>query len=224
MRILLVEDNDELASLIAEGFAEANYEIDRVATAAQARQSLIAARYAAVILDLGLPDADGLAVLRDMRERRDAIAVLVLTARADVQDRVIGLRAGADDYLTKPFALEELVARIEALLRRPRHISGPLLVLGNLSFDAETKQAVIGDAPQTLSAREAAVLEILLQRKDHVVSKKAMEDHLFGLDGKVSSNAVEVYVHRLRKQLSDGGATAQIHTVRGLGYMIAEVR
>jgi two-component system response regulator TctD len=224
MRILVVEDNEELAGLIAEGLRTAGYVTDRATTAADARHVLGAARYAAIILDLGLPDADGVAVLRDIRNRKDAIPVLVLTARAGVHDRVAGLRAGADDYLIKPFAFEELLARLEALLRRPRQMVGLMLSVGNLTFDSESKQAFIDDEPQVLSARESAVLEILLRRKGRVVPKKMVEDQLFGLGGDGSANAVEVYVHRLRKQLVDGGAKAQIHTIRGVGYMIAEAK
>jgi DNA-binding response OmpR family regulator len=224
MRILVVEDNAELAGLIAEGLADADYETDRVATAADARHALGNARYSAVVLDLGLPDGDGLAVLGDVRARHDEVPVLILTARAGVHDRVVGLRAGADDYLTKPFAFEELVARVEALLRRPHAMTGTVLALANLTFDTQTKQAFIDDEPQVLSARESAVLEILLRRKDRAVAKKAVEDQLFGLGGEVSSNAVEVYVHRLRRQLVERGAKVQILTVRGVGYMIAGLR
>ena len=224
MRILIVEDNEELAGLVAEGLKSAGYASDRVTTAADARHRLLVARYAAVILDLGLPDADGLAVLREIRDGKDSIPVLVLTARAGVHDRVAGLRAGADDYLIKPFAFEELLARLEALLRRPRQLAGAMLSVANLTFDPENKQAFIDDEPQVLSARESAVLEILLRRKGRVVPKKTVEDQLFGLDGEVSSNAVEVYVHRLRKQLVDCGAKAQIHTIRGVGYLIAEAK
>jgi DNA-binding response OmpR family regulator len=224
MRILVVEDNDELAGLIAEGLGDADFETERVATAADARDALTSARYSAVVLDLGLPDGDGLTVLGDVRARHDEVPVLILTARAGVHDRVTGLRAGADDYLTKPFAFEELVARLEALLRRPHAMTGTVLALANLTFDTQRKQAFIDDAPQVLSARESAVLEILLRRKDRAVPKKAVEDELFGLGGEVSSNAVEVYVHRLRRQLVGRGAKVQIHTVRGVGYMIAGLR
>jgi len=209
---------------VAEGLKSSGYVTDRVTTAADARHLLLVARYAAVILDLGLPDADGLAVLREIRDGRDGIPVLVLTARAGVHDRVAGLRAGADDYLIKPFAFEELLARLEALLRRPRQLAGAMLSVANLTFDTENKQAFIDDEPQVLSARESAVLEILLRRKGRVVPKKTVEDQLFGLGGEVSSNAVEVYVHRLRKQLVDCGAKAQIHTIRGVGYLIAEAK
>ena len=146
----------------------------------------------------------------------------MLTARGGLQDRVTGLRSGADDYLVKPFALEELVARLEALLRRPGQLLGRSLQVANLAFDTESRQAFIDDKPQVLSARETAVLELLMRRKDRVVSKKLVEDHIFGLSGEVASNAVEVYVHRLRKQLSERGAKVQIHTIRGVGYLIAE--
>jgi two-component system response regulator TctD len=148
--------------------------------------------------------------------------VLVLTARGGLHDRVNGLRSGADDYLVKPFALEELVARLEAQLRRPGQQLGSSLHVANLEFDLRNRQASIDGRPQILSSRETAVLEVLMRSKGRVVSKKQVEDHIFGLSGDVASNAVEVYVHRLRKQLSDKGARVQIHTIRGVGYLIAE--
>jgi len=224
MRVLVIEDNEQLAGLVAEGLKAAGYTADHVATASDATHVLATTRYAAVILDLGLPDADGLSVLRDIRHRKDAIPVLVLTARAGVHDRVEGLRSGADDYLIKPFAFEELLARLEALLRRPRQMLGLLLSIANLALDTESRQAFIDERPELLSAREIAVLEILLRRKGRVVPKKMVEDQLFGVAGEVSSNAVEVYIHRLRKQLADRGAKVQIHTIRGVGYMIAEAK
>lgn len=224
MRVLVVEDNDELAKLIANGLADAGFSADHLGTAADARQALAATRYAAIVLDLGLPDADGLTLLREVRRRHDPVPVLVLTARAGVRDRVDGLRSGADDYLVKPFAFEELVARLEALLRRPHGMLGTSLSVANLSFDTVSRQAVVDGEPRLLSARECAVLEILMRRKGHVVPKSLVEDQLFGLSGEVSSNAVEVYVHRLRKSLADVGARVRIHTVRGVGYMIAEDR
>jgi DNA-binding response OmpR family regulator len=222
MRLLAIEDNDELAQLLAKGLKAAKFDIDLVATAADARSVLRSARYAAVILDIGLPDGDGLAILREIRERKDPIPVLVLTARAGVHDRVIGLRSGADDYIVKPFAFEELLARLEAVLRRPGQLLGSSLRVGNLVLDAESRQAFIDDAPQVLSAREVAVLELLMRRSGRVVTKKLVEDHIFGMSGEIASNAVEVYVHRLRKQLAEGGAKVQIHTIRGVGYLIAE--
>jgi DNA-binding response OmpR family regulator len=219
---LYTRDNDELAQLLTQGLRAEGYETDRLTTGAEARAALTTTRYAALVLDLGLPDDDGLSVLRELRQRKDPLPVLVLTARGGLQDRVTGLRSGADDYLVKPFALEELVARLEALLRRPGQLLGRSLQVANLAFDTESRQAFIDDKPQVLSARETAVLELLMRRKDRVVSKKLVEDHIFGLSGEVASNAVEVYVHRLRKQLSERGAKVQIHTIRGVGYLIAE--
>ena len=222
MRLLIVEDNEELAQLVAKGLESAGFHTDVVTTVAQARSVLPTTRYAALVLDLGLPDGDGLAILREIRDRKDPIPVLVLTARAGVHDRVTGLRSGADDYLVKPFALEELVARLEAVLRRPGQLLGRSLRLANLVFDTESRQAFIDDEPQVLSAREVSVLELLMRRRGRVVSKKLVEDNIFGPSEDVVSNAVEVYVHRLRKQLAERGAKVQIHTIRGVGYLIAE--
>lgn len=224
MRLLVVEDNADLAELLSKGLDGAGFASDVVATAADARAALATTRFAALVLDLGLPDDDGLAVLRELRARKDATPVLVLTARGGVHDRVTGLRGGADDYLVKPFALEELVARLQALLRRPGNLLGRSLSVGNVTFDTEARQVVVADRPQFFSAREVAVLEILMRRSGRVVSKKLVEDQLFGLSIDVGSNAIEVYVHRLRKQLTDSGATVQIHTIRGVGYLIAEDR
>ena len=222
MRFLVVEDNLQLAELLSKGLHAAGYETDVLATSAEARAALTTTRYAVLILDLGLPDGDGLSILREIRHRKDPIPVLVLTARGGVHDRVSGLRSGADDYLVKPFDFEELVARLEALLRRPGQMLGSSLQVGNVKFDTESRQAFIDDKPQVLSARETAVLELLMRRKDRVVPKKLVEDHIFGLSGEVASNAVEVYVHRLRKQLSERGAKIEIHTIRGVGYLIGE--
>lgn len=221
MRLLIVEDNVELSKLLSQGLGRAGYEVDAVSSAADARDALSGIRYAAMILDLGLPDEDGLAVLTALRRGSDPLPVIVLTARGGLQDRVGGLRSGADDYLVKPFALEELVARLEAILRRPGQLLGRSLELGNLVYDTESRQTFVSGTPRTFSARELSVLEILLRRQGRVVPKKAVEDHIFGLTGEVGSNAVEVYVSRLRKQLSEYGATVVIHTIRGVGYMMA---
>ncbi len=220
MRLLLVEDNEELSKLLVKSLGGSGIDADAVTTAADALSVLGSTHYAAVILDLGLPDEDGLAVLRALRTRQNTVPVLILTARDGVNDRVTGLRAGADDYLVKPFAVEELIARLEALLRRPGQLLGRSLELGNLVFDTVGRQLFIAGKPHMLSARELAVLEILLRRTGHVVSKRVVEDQIFGLSGDVGSNAVEVYVHRLRKSLQDLGASAAIHTIRGVGYLI----
>jgi len=222
VRLLVVEDNLELAQLLAKGLNAAGFEVDSALSAEDARSALMTTRYSSVVLDLGLPDADGLSILTEIRGKKDPVPVLILTARSGASDRVKGLRSGADDYLVKPFAFDELVARLEAILRRPGQLVGSSLQLGNLVFDTVSRQTLIGQEPQHMSARETSILELLLRRKGHVVSKRLIEDQLFGLSTEISSNAVEVYVHRLRKQLLDGGAAVQIHTIRGVGYLIAE--
>jgi DNA-binding response OmpR family regulator len=222
MRLLIVEDNEELAELLAKGLQTAGYESDTLSSIEEARSVLETTFYAALILDLGLPDGDGLELLRELRHRNNPIPVLVLTARGGLHDRVHGLRSGADDYLVKPFALEELIARLEAQLRRPGQLLGSSLRIANLEFNTQSRQASIDEQPQVLSARETAVLELLMRSKGRVVSKKQVEDHIYGHSGDVGSNAIEVYVHRLRKQLSDRGAKVQVHTIRGVGYLIAE--
>src|SRR5262250_266987 len=199
MRLLVVEDNEELAKLLTQRLQAAGYETDLLTTAAEAQTAVTTTRYAAMILDLGLPDGDGLPILREIRQHEDPLPVLVLTARGGLQDRVSGLRSGADDYVVKPFAFEELLARLEAVLRRPGTLLGTSLRIGNLTLDTATRQAFIDDAPQILSARETAVLELLMRRGGRVVTKKLVEDHIFGMSGEIASNAVEVYVHRLRK-------------------------
>jgi DNA-binding response OmpR family regulator len=222
MRLLVVEDNEQLGELLTKGLQIAGYEVDVLSTLEEASTVLRTTFYAALILDLGLSDGDGLALLRELRHRNNPIPVLVLTARGGVHDRVLGLRSGADDYLVKPFALEELIARLEAQLRRPGHLLGSSLRIANLEFDTRNRQASIDDQPQVLSARETAVLELLMRSKGRVVSKKQVEDHIFGHPGDVASNAIEVYVHRLRKQLAEKGARVKVQTIRGVGYIIAE--
>jgi DNA-binding response OmpR family regulator len=222
MRLLLVEDNARLSRLIAGGLAKENLGVDIVSGVAEALIALETVHFAAVILDLSLPDGDGLSVLQHLRDSGNATPVLILTARMSVGDRVEGLKRGADDYLAKPFAFEELVARVRALLRRPAKYLGNELSLGKLSFDTLSKEITVGGTQHAVGPREAVVLEALLRRSNHVVPKKVLEDHLYGLASDGSPNAVEVYVHRLRKQLADLDADLVIHTVRGVGYLLKE--
>lgn len=221
-RLLVIEDSEELAGLLVEGLTRADFVADRVATMADARDVLSRNQYSVIILDLGLPDGDASVLLRSLRAHDDPTPILVLTARGTIRDRVEGLSAGADDYLVKPFAFEELLARLRALLRRPGEFLGKPLSVGNLTFDTAARQAFVGGVPQVLSAREISVLEILIRRSGRVVQKGAVEDQLYGLSGDVRSNAVEVCIHRLRKHLADVGATANIHTIRGVGYLIRD--
>lgn len=224
MRLLLVEDNTELAGLIARGLAASGYQLDVVEGVEDARIALSGAGYPAMILDLGLPDGDGMILLRELRAKHAPLPVLILTARSAVEDRVAGLKNGADDYLVKPFAMEELAARIQALLRRPGQLLGRSLSLANLTYDTESREVFVGGQPRLLSARELSVLEILLRRQGRVVSKKAIEDHMFGLTGEIASNAIEVYVSRLRKQLETFAAMVEVRTIRGVGYLLSEIR
>ena len=222
MRILLIEDNLELARLLTESLAARGISADVVGTAADARIAIANIRYAALVLDLGLPDDDGMTVLKELRRAIDPTPVLILTARGSVDDRVAGLRNGADDYLVKPFAIEELIERINALLRRPGQLLGSSLNLANLTFDTDSRQVFVDGKPYAFSSRELSVLELLLRRQGRVVPKKNVEDQIFGMSSDVASNAVEVYVSRLRKQLVLSRARLEIHTVRGVGYLIAE--
>jgi DNA-binding response OmpR family regulator len=222
MRILIVEDNLDLSGLMAQGLVAAGFSADVVAAAEPARLAIETRRYAAVVLDLGLPDGDGLGLLRDMRARRDSTPVLVVTARGGLDDRLTGLRAGADDYLLKPFALEELAERLRALLRRPGDIMGQLLEVGDLALDTEARQVFVRGQPLQVSGRDLTLLELLMRRSGRVLLKQHVEDHLFGLGAEVGSNAVEVQVHRLRRRLEPLRARAVIHTVRGVGYLLAE--
>jgi DNA-binding response OmpR family regulator len=222
MRLLVVEDNAELSNLLARGLTAAGFSVDVVGAAEPARLAAETRRYAAVVLDLGLPDADGLGLLREMRARRDFTPVLVVTSRGGLDDRLTGLRAGADDYLLKPFALEELTERLRALLRRPGDIMGQVLQVGDLALDTRGREVFVRGEPLQFSGREVALLELLMRRSGRVLLKQHVEDHLFGLGAEVGSNAVEVQIHRLRRRLEPLKTRAVIHTVRGVGYLLSE--
>jgi DNA-binding response OmpR family regulator len=220
MRILLVEDHERLSGLVQQGLKKAELDCDSVARASEARQALACHHYDAMILDIGLPDEDGLSLLAGLRREENHMPVLILTSRVQVADRVKGLDAGADDYLTKPFAMEELIARVHALLRRPQAALGQVLSVGDVTFDVGAREARVAGAPVKVSRQESRVLEVLLRRNGRVVPKGMIEQGLYGLGDNLSSNSVEVIVHRLRKKLQDKGAATKIHTVHGVGYMI----
>lgn len=224
MRVLVVEDNEELVALLVKALSRAGIDADSAHTLGDAEASLRTVSYAAVVLDLGLPDADGLTLLDQMRRRRDQTPVLILSARSGLDDRVTGLNKGASDYLPKPFATEELIARLQALLRRSPGPGGPTLSLGNVSFKTDGRQAEVDGRILSLPAREVDVLEVLLKRNGRVVSHDALQGQVFGSSQDVASNAIEVYIHRLRKLLAEAGATVQIHTIRGAGYLMDVVK
>jgi DNA-binding response OmpR family regulator len=220
MRLLVVEDNRELRELLVERLKAAGFSVDIVGNVDDAQNLLWGSKYAAIVLDLGLPDGDGLSILRALRARKDTTPVLILTARAGVHERVAGLDSGADDYVAKPFAFEELLARLRAVLRRPHELQGAAIYVGNVVFDIKAKQLYVDGKPRVLPAREGAVLEILMSRSGRVVLKQSVESQLYGISEEIGSNALEVCVHRLRKQLAEFGANLDIHTIRGVGYLI----
>ena len=225
MRILLVEDDAELGGAVSASLKREHYALDWVTDGMAASAALSTSDYDLVILDLGLPKMSGLNVLKQLRSRGEtqrAVPVLVTTAMDAVHDRVEGLDAGADDYLVKPFALDELHARVRALIRRRNAASSNIIEHGNLSFDLTSRQAAAGGVPLELSVREAGILEVLLLRAGRAVTKEQLLEKLCAWDSDISLNAIEVYVHRLRKKLEPAGV--QVRTFRGLGYCIDKVR
>ncbi len=222
MRLLLIEDDAQLAGAIARGLEKAGFATDTVGNAEDGNAAVETTRFDSIILDLGLPDADGLSILKSMRDRGDATPILILTARDGLQDRVTGLNAGADDYLLKPFEMEELIARIKALLRRPGGALGMTLTAGNVSFDTVAREVSIDGDAANFTHRELGVLELLMRRIGHVVPKNVIEEAIYSFDKEVSSNSVEVAIHRVRKKLEKCGGTVAVHTVRGVGYLLKE--
>src|SRR5690349_21903743 len=216
MRILVVEDDSLLAEGLTRVLARAGHAVDHAETGVQADKALRSASYALVVLDIGLPDIDGFEVLRRLRARHSATNVLVLTARDAVEDRVHGLDLGADDYLTKPFAIAEFEARVRALLRRTSIPSGPLSFRG-LTVDTEVKRVKVNDVPVDLTVREWALLELFLARPGRVLSKEQIAQQLVSYDDALSPNTIEVYVSRLRSKIETEGV--KIRTVRGFGYL-----
>lgn len=218
MRILIVEDDPVLADGLTRSLRHADYAVDCIGDGAEADHILSAQSYDLVILDLGLPKIDGFEVLRRLRRRGIKTPVLVLTAHDALQDRVKGLDLGADDYMTKPFDLPELEARARALIRRGQSGGSSLLSHGALTLDTAGRRATLNGQPLDLSARELGVLEVLMLRSGRVVGKEQLAEQLYGWDEEVGANAIEVYVHRLRRKLEPAGV--MIRTIRGLGYLL----
>lgn len=221
MRLLIVEDNRELADAMVAAFAKRDVRCDVAGTAGDAQLMVETITYAAIILDLGLPDDDGLALLRRLRARQHTEAIIVVTARGEGEMRVRGLEAGADDYVVKPFLFAELHARLGAVLRRQGGYVEQVLTAANLTLDTRTREVRVDGDAVDLSVREVELLELLMRRSGHVISKRAIEDQLFGAGDALGSNAVEVYVHRIRRKLEDVAAVAKVQTVRGIGYLLS---
>ena len=220
MRILLVEDHPPLAESVAQALKNAGLNVDRLNDGVAADLALQSESYALAILDVGLPRMDGFEVLARLRERGDRLPVLMLTARGEVKDRVQGLNLGADDYLAKPFELTELEARVKALLRRSVLGGDRQQRCGPLIYDLNTSRFTLGEEALSLTSREHAVLAALIARPGRVMSKEQLAAQVFGLDEEASPEAIEIYVHRLRKKLEAGAV--RIVTFRGLGYLLEE--
>lgn len=216
MRLLLVEDDSMIGESVRKGLRQDGFIVDWVQDGRAAELALQRGVHDLALLDLGLPGKEGIEVLRSMRQKGNHMPVLILTARDAVSDRVRGLNAGADDYLVKPFDLEELVARIHALLRRQAGRAETTIRHGALSLTPTTHEAMLGDQPLSLSAREYSLLEALLERPGAVLSVSQLEEKIYGWDDEIGSNTVEVYIHSLRKKLGSDF----IRNVRGVGYMI----
>jgi two-component system response regulator QseB len=221
MRLLLVEDNQRLAGYISIALRSKGFAVDHVSTTADGDAALAAMDYDALVLDLGLPDIDGLTWLTQLRRSQMNRPVLVLTARDSLEDLVASLDQGADDYLRKPFEMDELVARIRALLRRPGEALGVRLTEGNLTLDTSAREVTINDVAVEFGRREIDGLELLMRRAGRVVPKAAIEDSIYSFGEDLASNAIEVLVHRIRKRMQDAGADVYIHTLRGVGYMLS---
>ena len=221
MRILIAEDDQVLADGLLRSLRAAGYAVDQVSTGSEANAALASNSFDLLILDLGLPKVHGLEVLRKLRSGGSALPVLILTAADSVEQRVKGLDLGADDFMAKPFSLQELEARVRALTRRGLGTAAVLLHHGPLSFDTAGRVAYLNNQMVELSARELGLLEVLLQRAGRLVSKDQLVERLCEWGEEVSNNAIEVYIHRLRKKIEKG--PIRIATVRGLGYCLEKI-
>jgi DNA-binding response OmpR family regulator len=216
MRVLLVEDDRMIAQGLQTALRQDGHTVDWVGDGRAADAALHSAQFDLVLLDLGLPERDGLSVLRALRRRGDATPVIIVTARDDIHDRIGGLDAGADDYIVKPFDLDEVAARMRSVVRRASGRGDPCIRVGEVSLNPATHTVERAGAPVQLSAHEYAVLEALLQRPGAILSRAQLEDRLYGWQAEVESNAIEVYIHSLRRKLG----SESIRTVRGVGYYV----
>jgi len=220
MRVLLVEDYEPLRKSLEQGLSEAGYALDVAADGEEGLWYALGNDYDVIVLDLMLPGVDGLSILRKLRARKKDAPVLILTARDTIHDRVTGLDCGADDYLVKPFAFEELLARVRALVRRNYNKKSSQIVVEDLRIDLNTQQVYRGDRLIQLTAREYGLLEYLAVRAGEIVSRTDIWEHLYEFNSSAASNVVDVYVGYLRKKLQSEGKPSLLHTVRGRGYLL----
>ncbi len=222
MHVLLVEDERNIAAYIKRGLEEQGYAVDAAGSGREALDWAESVHFDLIVLDILLPQMDGLAVCRELRQRGDRTPILMLTARDTIDDRVAGLDAGADDYLVKPFALRELLARLRALTRRGVDAPGsPVLRLADLSMDPLTRRVRRGDKAIELTPKEYAVLECLLREPEHVLSRTQIAEHVWSYEAYSQSNIVDVYIRNLRRKVDEGFDKPLIHTVRGAGYRLS---
>ncbi len=221
MRILVVEDEAGIANFIRQGLTEAGYAVDLAWNGREGLEFALAAEYDVLVLDIMLPGMDGLELLRELRGRGHKTPTLMLTARDTVDDRVAGLDAGADDYLVKPFAFPELLARVRALMRRPPLQTGTVLEVADLQMDTAKREVRRGDRLIELSPREYAVLEYLMRHPDQVLTRTQIGEHVWNFDFYNESNVVDVYIGYLRRKIDKGEPLSLFHTVRGVGYRMS---
>lgn len=222
MRILVIEDYAPVARLLGEGLRHAGYAVDLATDGQEGLALAESGPYDAMVLDLMLPGMDGLSILERLRRRHDAVGVVIVTGRHALDDRVKGLNLGADDYLIKPFAFEELLARLRAVIRRRYHACASTIRVGDLEVDTVARKVRRGSRPVALSAREYAVLEYLARRRDHVVTRAEIWDHVYDFASEPSSNVIDVYIGYLRRKIDAGHSTPLIQTRRGQGYVLGE--
>ena len=222
MRLLLIEDDPKTARLLSRGLTEEGFVVDIAPTGEDGQEKASVGEYDAIVLDWLLPGKEGLAVCRELRASGVFTPILMLTARDSLADRVSGLGTGADDYLTKPFAFAELLARIQALLRRARTAQPAVLRVADLTLDPATRQVTRGGAPITLTAKEHAILEVLMRRSGEVVSRTRLTEGAWGEASDVLDNALDVHLSNLRKKIDGRGRAPLIHTVRGFGYRLGD--
>ena len=222
MRILVIEDEKKVGSFIKRGLEAANYAVDVEHDGEAGLRRLLQGGYDLVILDIMLPRRDGFNVMKEVRQRQIHVPILLLTARIALADKVTGLDLGGDDYLTKPFAFEELLARVRALLRRGAAAAPAVLTAADLTLDPATRQVMRGGRRIDLTSKEYALLEFLLRRRDQVLSRAVIAQHVWGVDYDTFTNVIDVYVNYLRKKIDSGFEPKLIHTVRGFGYVLKE--
>ncbi len=222
MRLLVIEDEKSLLKIIAKRLKEEGYSIDAVTNGRDGENYIYSTDYDCIILDIMIPIVDGLTLLRRIRAKKISTPILLLTARDSIEDRVVGLDTGADDYLIKPFSFDELLARVRALLRRQKEKRDIVLSVGDLKLDTVTREVKRGDRSIELTSKEYSILEYFLKNKNRVLTKSQIAEHVWNYDFEYNSNIVEVYIRYLRRKIDEDFENKLIHTIRGGGYVLRD--